>query len=92
MKIRLKWAKSSENQKKILTKSEKNLKKIVRLDFQNAVLLLGKNRYFVIIEFKTVKMEEKVSHCSYFCKSSENFKKISGSISGKAKKIEVQEK
>ena len=45
-RMRLKWP-----------KSQKNRKKIKRLNFQNPVFLLAKNRYFVIIAFKMLKME-----------------------------------
>ena len=47
-KITLKWSKSQEN-----------LKKITRLNFQNEVFLMAKNRYFVIIAFKMLKMQFK---------------------------------
>ena len=44
--MRLKWSKSKEN-----------LKKITTLTFQYLVFLLAKNRYFIIIAFKMLKME-----------------------------------
>ena len=42
-----------------MVKILENLKKITRLSFQNLVFLLAKNRYFVIIAFKMLKMEFK---------------------------------
>ena len=50
-KMRLKWLKSYEN-----------LKKITGLNFQKLVLLLAKNRYFVVIAFKMLKMEFKFKY------------------------------
>ena len=50
-KMRLKWSKSKEN-----------LKKTTRLNFQNLVFLLAKNRYFVVIAFKVLKMELKFKY------------------------------
>ena len=47
--MRLKWSKSREN-----------LKKTTRLNFQ--MLLLAKNRYFVIIAFKMLGMEFKFKY------------------------------
>jgi len=41
------------------SKSLENLKKMTRLNFQNLVFLLAKNRNFVIIAFKMLKMEFK---------------------------------
>ena len=93
MKTRLKWL-----------KSYKNLKKIIELNFQNYVFSLAKNRYFVIVALKNVKdgiqirvykiNNESVTIFSqvYFKKSSEKFKKISCSISGKVKKIDAEAK
>ena len=42
-----------------LSKSWENRKKITRLNFQNLVFLLAKNRYFIIIAFKMLKMDFK---------------------------------
>ena len=39
-----------------------NLKKNTRLNFQNLVFLLAKNRYFVVIAFKMLKMEFKFKY------------------------------
>ena len=49
-----------------------DLKKITRINFQNLVSLLDKNRYFIVISFKILKMEFKlynnkgVNHSSQF--------------------------
>jgi len=40
-----------------MVKILRNLKKMKRLNFQNFVFLLAKNRYFVIIGCKMLKME-----------------------------------
>ena len=40
----------------------KNIKKITMLNFQNLVFLLAKNRYFVVIAFKNLKMEFKFKY------------------------------
>ena len=42
-----------------MVKILRNLKKIARLNLQNLVFLLVKNRYFVVIVFKIWKMEFK---------------------------------
>ena len=56
-KMRLKWSKSKEN-----------LKKIMRFNFQNLVFLLAKNRYFVVIAFKVLKMEFKFKYTTLITK------------------------
>ena len=58
-KMRLKWLKSLEN-----------LKKITRLNFQNLVYLLAKDRYFVVIAFKMLKMEFKFRYTMLITKVS----------------------
>ena len=47
---------------KILRKSYENFKKITRLNFQNLMFLMVKNRYFVVVAFKMLKMEFKFKH------------------------------
>ena len=77
-----------------------NLKKTTRLSFQNLVFSLAKNRYFVVVAFKMLKMEFKFKYTMLMYESVNRFsqftlvkiKKISGSISGKVKKIEAQAK
>ena len=44
------------------SKSYENLKTIKRHNFQNLVFLLAKNRYFVVIVFKILKMEFKFKY------------------------------
>ena len=45
-----------------MVKILQNRKKIIRLNFHNLVLLLTKNRYFVVIEFKMLKVEFKFKY------------------------------
>ena len=45
-----------------LSKSLENLKTITRLNFQHLVFLVAKNRYFVVIVFKILRMEFKFKY------------------------------
>ena len=45
-----------------MVKSLENLRKIMRLNFQNLMFLLAKNRYSIIIAFKILKMEFKFNY------------------------------
>ena len=85
------------------SKSEENRKKITRLNFQNLVFLLTKNRYFVVIAFKMLKMEFKIqvyninNECltHYIQSISEKAKKKLRKLRlnfGEVKKIEPQAK
>ena len=40
-----------------MVKILRNLKKITKLNFQNLLFSLAKNRYFVVIAFKMLKMD-----------------------------------